>query len=102
MFYICAVEAGKLHRMALYEANTTETKVSFFSLMNRCLHNTAHPTDGSVISNHYGGLQERRDVCGCTERLTSSPQDRARGGPLTRVVLLEKPKVGFPFHEVSS
>lgn len=70
--------------------------------MNRCLHNTAHPTDGSVISSHYGGLQEGRDLCGRTERLTSSPPDRAHGGPLTRVVLPEKPKVGFPFHEVSS
>lgn len=72
-------------------------KVNFSYLMNRCLHNTAHPTDGSVISSHYGGLQEGRDLCGRTERLTSSPPDRARGGPLTRVVLLEEPKVGFPF-----
>lgn len=79
-----------------------ERKVSFSYLMNRCLHNTAHPTDGGVISSHYGGLQEGRDLCGRTERLTSSPPDRAHGGPLTRVVLPEKPKVGFPFHEVSS
>lgn len=79
-----------------------EGKVSFSYLMNRCLHNTAHPTDGGVISSHYGGLQEGRDLCGRTERLTSSPPDRAHGGPLTRVVLPEKPKVGFPFHEVSS
>lgn len=79
-----------------------DRKVSFSDLMNRCLHNTAHPTDGRVISSHYGGLEEGRDLCGRTERLTSSPPDRAHEGPLTRVVLLEKPKVGFPFHEVSS
>lgn len=70
--------------------------------MNRCLHNTAHPADGGVISSHYGGLHGRRDPCGRTERVTSSPPDRAHGGLLTRVVLLEEPKVGFPFHEVSS
>lgn len=77
-------------------------KVSFSYLMNRCLHNTAHPTDGSIISSHYGGLQEARDLCGRTERLTSSPSDRAHRGLLTRVVLHEKPKVEFPFYEVSS
>lgn len=70
--------------------------------MNRCLHNTAHPADGGVISSHYGGLRGRRDPCGRTERITSSPRDRAHGGLLTRVVLLEEPKVGFPFHGVSS
>lgn len=79
-----------------------ERKVSFFYLMNRCLHNTAHPTDGRIISSHYGGLQVGRDRCGRTERLTSSPPDRAHGVPLTHVVLLEKPKVEFPFHKVSS
>lgn len=91
-----AIERCFMQNMLLRE------KVSFSDLMNRCLHNTAHPTDGSVISSHYGGLQEGWDLCGRTERLTSSPPDRAHGGPLTRVVLLEKPKVGFPFHEVSS
>lgn len=70
--------------------------------MNRCLHNTAHPADGGVISSHYGGLSGRRDPYGRTERVTSSPPDRAHGGLLTRVVLLEEAKVGFPFHEVSS
>lgn len=65
--------------------------------MNRCLHNTAHPTDGSVISSHYGGPGEGR-----AELTTSSPPDRAHGGPLTRVVLLDEPEVGFPFQEVSS
>lgn len=79
-----------------------ERKVSFFYLMNRCLHNTAHPTDGRIISSHYDGLQVGRDLCGRTGRLTSSPPDRAHGVPLTRVVLLEKPKVEFPFHKVSS
>lgn len=81
---------------------TSERKVSFSYLMNRCLHNTAHPTDGSIISSHYGGLREGWDLCGRTERLTSSPPDRAHRGPLTRVVLQAKPKVEFPFYEVSS
>ncbi|KAM3606579.1 uncharacterized protein V6R79_019156 [Siganus canaliculatus] len=74
------------------KGNGYQEKVSFYDLMNRCLHNTAHPTDGSVISSHYGGLQEGRDLCGRTERLTSSPPDRAHRGLLTRVVLPEQPK----------
>lgn len=102
MFCVCIMEAGKLLDEPFCVEHAAERKVSFSYLMNRCLHNTAHPTDGSVISSHYGGLQEGRDLCGRTERLTSSPPDRARGGQLTRVVLPEKPKVGFPFHEVSS
>ncbi len=102
MFYICVTEAGKLLNLPFCVEYAAERKVSFSYLMNRCLHNTAHPTDGSIISSHYGGLQEGRDLCGRTERLTSSPPDRTHGGPLTRVVLPEKPKVGFPFHEVSS
>ncbi|KAM7385542.1 hypothetical protein PAMP_001623 [Pampus punctatissimus] len=65
-----------------------------------CLHNTAHTTDGSVISSHYGGLQEGLDLCGRTERLTSSPPDRAHGGPLTRVVLLEKPKAAMIYYDL--
>lgn len=51
------MEAEKLW-MLLYVEYAAEGKVSFSYLMNRCLHNTAHPTDGSVISSHYGGLQE--------------------------------------------
>jgi len=82
--------------------HTEERKVSLAYLMNRCLHNTAHPTDGSIISSHYGGLQEGWDLCGRTERLTSSPPDRGHRGPLTRVVLQEKPKVEFPLYKVSS
>lgn len=93
---------GKLLNLLFCIECAAERKVSFSYLMNRCLHNTAHPTDGSIISSHYGGLQVGRDLCGRTERLTSSPPDRAHGVPLTRVVLLEKPKVEFPFHKVSS
>lgn len=70
--------------------------------MNRCLHNTAYPTDGCIISSHYGGLQESWNLWGHTERLTSSPPDRAHRGPLTRVVLRDKPKLDFSFYEVSS
>lgn len=70
--------------------------------MNRCLHNTAYPTDGCIISSHYGGLQESWDLCGRTERLTSSPPDRAQGGPRTRVVLQQEPKLDFSFCKVSS
>lgn len=98
----CLYQGGKKETESTVLCSIRCREKSFLLLMNRCLHNTAHPTDGSVISSHYGGLQEGRDLCGRTERLTSSPPDRAHGGPLTRVVLLEKPKVGFPFHEVSS
>lgn len=94
--------AGEALNVLSCRESAAERKVSFSYLMNRCLHNTAHPTDGSIISSHYGGLGEGRDLCGRTERLTSSPPDRAHRGPLTRVVLQKKPKVEFPFYQVSS
>lgn len=33
-----------------------------FVLMNRCLHSTAHLTDGYIISIHYGGLAKAK-IC---------------------------------------
>lgn len=48
--------------------------------MNRCPHNTAHPTDGSIISSHYGGPWEGQDLCGRAELLTSSPPTGPTGG----------------------
>lgn len=37
-------------------------KIFCVVLMNRCLHNTAHLTDGYIISIHYGSLSKAK-IC---------------------------------------
>ncbi len=48
--------------LALAEKKDVFPKIFCIILMNRCLHNTAHLTDGYIISIHYGSLSKAK-IC---------------------------------------